>query len=173
MAGMSITDKRKAVIGFSEPYALTSNYFVVAKALKLPEMDGTARLSLSSMGVKDSQSRPVMDDLIQPLKSLSHLARRSITFNGGVALTAYQRLNDELSLKAAPPPSCFQKVQQLLNHMFIFEYGLMIAFLYIGKPSEFSEISVKRFRRNLSFPVLLHENSSRFRWRHGCLSACQ
>ncbi|BCH62548.1 MULTISPECIES: transporter substrate-binding domain-containing protein [Rhizobium/Agrobacterium group] len=65
MAGMSITDKRKAVIGFSEPYALTSNYFVVAKALKLPEMDGTARLSLSSMGVKDSQSLKVMKANLQ------------------------------------------------------------------------------------------------------------
>ncbi|WEO75420.1 transporter substrate-binding domain-containing protein [Agrobacterium vitis] len=65
MAGMSITDKRKAIIGFSEPYALTSNYFVVAKALKLPEMDGTARLSLSSMGVKDSQSLKVLKANLQ------------------------------------------------------------------------------------------------------------
>ena len=48
MAGMSITEKRKAVIGFSEPYALTSNYFAVARALNLTPMDTTARLNLDN-----------------------------------------------------------------------------------------------------------------------------
>lgn len=33
MAGMSITEKRKQVIAFSEPYALTSNYFVDRKSV--------------------------------------------------------------------------------------------------------------------------------------------
>lgn len=47
MAGMSITDKRKEVIAFSEPYALTSNYFVVANSANLPKMDTTADLYLS------------------------------------------------------------------------------------------------------------------------------
>lgn len=48
MAGMSITEKRKQVIAFSEPYALTSNYFVVSKSLALPAMDSSGKLDLSS-----------------------------------------------------------------------------------------------------------------------------
>lgn len=48
MAGMSITEKRKQVIAFSQPYALTSNYFVVSKALGLPAIDGEVKLDLSS-----------------------------------------------------------------------------------------------------------------------------
>ncbi|MBN9032502.1 MAG: transporter substrate-binding domain-containing protein [Rhizobiales bacterium] len=48
MAGMSITEKRKQVIAFSNPYALTSNYFVVNKALRLPVVDNEAQLDLSS-----------------------------------------------------------------------------------------------------------------------------
>lgn len=48
MAGMSITEKRRQVIAFSEPYALTSNYFVVSKSLQVPAMDSEARLDLSN-----------------------------------------------------------------------------------------------------------------------------
>jgi octopine/nopaline transport system substrate-binding protein len=48
MAGMSITDKRKQVIGFSRPYALTSNYFVVNKEMGLPAMDSGENLDLFS-----------------------------------------------------------------------------------------------------------------------------
>lgn len=48
MAGMSITEKRKQVIAFSEPYALTSNYFVVGKSLDLPAMDSSVKINLSS-----------------------------------------------------------------------------------------------------------------------------
>ncbi|NTF10677.1 transporter substrate-binding domain-containing protein [Agrobacterium rubi] len=61
MAGMSITEKRKEVIAFSEPYALTSNYFVMANSTNLPGMDVTARLDLSSDGVESKE-------LIQALK---------------------------------------------------------------------------------------------------------
>jgi octopine/nopaline transport system substrate-binding protein len=53
MAGMSITEKRKEIIAFSEPYALTSNYFVVANSADLPEMDTTSKLDLSSSGTDD------------------------------------------------------------------------------------------------------------------------
>ncbi|WP_142781661.1 transporter substrate-binding domain-containing protein [Agrobacterium sp. T29] len=48
MAGMSITEKRRDVIEFSAPYALTSNYFVFAKSNGLPKMDVTAAVDLSS-----------------------------------------------------------------------------------------------------------------------------
>lgn len=48
MAGMSITEKRKQVIAFSQPYALTSNYFVVGKSLDIPAMDSSVRINLSS-----------------------------------------------------------------------------------------------------------------------------
>ncbi|WP_349436817.1 transporter substrate-binding domain-containing protein [Pararhizobium sp. A13] len=48
MAGMSITEKRKQVIAFSEPYALTSNYFVVSKPLDLPAMDNSVKINLST-----------------------------------------------------------------------------------------------------------------------------
>jgi octopine/nopaline transport system substrate-binding protein len=48
MAGMSITEKRQQVIAFSEPYALTSNYFVISKLLELPAMDVEARLDLTA-----------------------------------------------------------------------------------------------------------------------------
>ncbi|CUX06691.1 Octopine-binding periplasmic protein [Agrobacterium fabacearum S56] len=62
MAGMSITEKRKEVIAFSEPYALTSNYFVVANSASLPAMDVTAKLDLSS-------AKSDENELIQTLKT--------------------------------------------------------------------------------------------------------
>jgi octopine/nopaline transport system substrate-binding protein len=61
MAGMSITEKRKQVIAFSEPYALTSNYFVVSKASVIPAMAADTRIDLSS----SSESNKV---LLQTLK---------------------------------------------------------------------------------------------------------
>ena len=48
MAGMSITEKRKQVISFTEPYALTSNYFVVSKSLNLPAMENGVKLDLTT-----------------------------------------------------------------------------------------------------------------------------
>ncbi|WP_349017731.1 transporter substrate-binding domain-containing protein [Rhizobium sp. 32-5/1] len=54
MAGMSITEKRKQVIAFSKPYALTSNYFVVGKSLDLPAMDSGLKIDLSSENQGDT-----------------------------------------------------------------------------------------------------------------------
>ena len=65
MAGMSITDKRKQVIAFSEPYALTSNYFVVRKALGLAEMSSSEKLDLFS---KANTSARVLQNLKDNLK---------------------------------------------------------------------------------------------------------
>lgn len=48
MAGMSITEKRKQVIAFSEPYALTSNYFVVQKSAGLPALDTNTTIDLTA-----------------------------------------------------------------------------------------------------------------------------
>lgn len=48
MAGMSITEKRQQVIAFSEPYALTSNYFVVSKSLGVPTMDSGSKIDLTT-----------------------------------------------------------------------------------------------------------------------------
>ncbi len=47
MAGMSITEKRRKVIAFSKPYALTSNYLVVRKSSGLPAIDGGASVDLT------------------------------------------------------------------------------------------------------------------------------
>lgn len=65
MAGMSITEKRKKVIAFSEPYALTSNYFVVAKSAGLPAMDPATAVDLSS---DDTASRLIIEALKSNLK---------------------------------------------------------------------------------------------------------
>ncbi|CAN7755017.1 transporter substrate-binding domain-containing protein [Ensifer adhaerens] len=68
MAGMSITEKRRQVIAFSEPYALTSNYFVVSKSLKVPVMDSEAKLDLS---MDSSASKSVLADLKENLRGKS------------------------------------------------------------------------------------------------------
>lgn len=65
MAGMSITEKRRQVIDFSEPYALTSNYFVVSKSLELPVMDSEAKLDLSLESVS---GRSILAGLKENLK---------------------------------------------------------------------------------------------------------
>lgn len=65
MAGMSITEKRKKVIAFSEPYALTSNYFVVANSTGLPAMDPAAAVDLSS---DNSATRLLLEALRSNLK---------------------------------------------------------------------------------------------------------
>ncbi|QAA98368.1 MULTISPECIES: transporter substrate-binding domain-containing protein [Agrobacterium tumefaciens complex] len=66
MAGMSITDKRKEVIAFSEPYALTSNYFVVVNSASLSVMDATAKLNLSS---DNADTKELLQTLKKNLKS--------------------------------------------------------------------------------------------------------
>ena len=65
MAGMSITEKRKQVIAFSEPYALTSNYFVVSKFAGLPELKTATRLDLSG---ESNEDRELLDTLKANLK---------------------------------------------------------------------------------------------------------
>ncbi|KQY73959.1 ABC transporter substrate-binding protein [Ensifer sp. Root142] len=68
MAGMSITEKRRQVIAFSEPYALTSNYFVVSKSLQLPEMDNEAKLDLSK---ETEAGASILADLKENLRGKS------------------------------------------------------------------------------------------------------
>jgi len=82
MAGMSITDKRKQVISFSEPYALTSNYFVVAKSLDLPAMDNGMKLDLTTE--TDAGKRQLAD-----LKA--NLKGRSIGVQGSTNAEAFVR----------------------------------------------------------------------------------
>jgi len=82
MAGMSITDKRKQVISFSEPYALTSNYFVVSKALDLPAMDSGMKLDLTTE--TDAGKR-----LLADLKA--NLRGRSIGVQGSTNAEAFVR----------------------------------------------------------------------------------
>jgi octopine/nopaline transport system substrate-binding protein len=60
MAGMSITEKRKQVIAFSEPYALTSNYFVMRKSAEFPALDGKGNLDLS---VETEASKKLLEAL--------------------------------------------------------------------------------------------------------------
>lgn len=55
MAGMSITEKRKQVIAFSEPYALTSNYFVLRKSPGLPRLDDNLTVDLSFESDENNQ----------------------------------------------------------------------------------------------------------------------
>lgn len=68
MAGMSITEKRKQVIAFSEPYALTSNYFVVSKSLELPAMENGGKLDLTS---ETEVSQRVLAELKKNLRGRS------------------------------------------------------------------------------------------------------
>ena len=65
MAGMSITEKRKQVITFSDPYALTSNYFVVRKSSDLPEMASNSKVNLSS---EAEEERGILQALKDNLK---------------------------------------------------------------------------------------------------------
>jgi octopine/nopaline transport system substrate-binding protein len=66
MAGMSITDKRKEVINFSDPYGSTPNGFVVPKASPLAKLAGTgASYSL----VKDADAaRKAIEEMKALLK---------------------------------------------------------------------------------------------------------
>lgn len=82
MAGMSITEKRKQVIAFSEPYALTSNYFVVSKSLELPAIGNGAKLDLT---VETDASRRALVDLKESLKG------RSIGVQGSTNAEAFVR----------------------------------------------------------------------------------
>lgn len=82
MAGMSITEKRKQVIAFSEPYALTSNYFVVSKSLELPAIGNGAKLDLT---VETDASRRALVDMKESLKG------RSIGVQGSTNAEAFVR----------------------------------------------------------------------------------
>ncbi len=53
MAGMSITEKRSQVIAFSEPYALTSNYFVVAGSTNIAPLAPDTMVDLSATTEED------------------------------------------------------------------------------------------------------------------------
>ncbi|MDF2810863.1 MAG: nocT [Microvirga sp.] len=74
MAGMSITEKRKQVIAFSQPYAVTSSYFVMSKSLNLPATDATARIDL---GTEDAASQAVLAELKTALKGRTIGVQRS------------------------------------------------------------------------------------------------
>lgn len=82
MAGMSITEKRKRVISFSQPYALTSNYFVVSKSLDLPSVESTSKLDLTT---ETDASKRVLADLKANLKG------RSIGVQGSTNAEAFVR----------------------------------------------------------------------------------
>lgn len=68
MAGMSITDKRKQVIAFSEPYALTSNYFAVLKSAGLPPLDANAAIDLTPGASNAEASNTVLGQLKAALR---------------------------------------------------------------------------------------------------------
>lgn len=82
MAGMSITEKRKQVISFSEPYALTSNYFVVSKSVDLPAMESASKLDLTT---ETDVSKDILADLKENLKG------RSIGVQGATNAEAFVR----------------------------------------------------------------------------------
>ncbi len=62
MAGMSITEKRRQVIAFSRPYALTSNYFVVARSSNIAPLGSDTKVDLSAKTEENSA-------LLQKLKT--------------------------------------------------------------------------------------------------------
>ncbi len=82
MAGMSITEKRKRVISFSEPYALTSNYFVVSKSIGLPAMENGMKLDLTT---ETDTGKRLLADLKGNLKG------RSIGVQGSTNAEAFVR----------------------------------------------------------------------------------
>ncbi|TCM50671.1 amino acid ABC transporter substrate-binding protein (PAAT family) [Rhizobium sp. PP-F2F-G48] len=91
MAGMSITEKRKQVIGFSDPYALTSNYFVVSKDLGLPPTDSDAKLDLSQAGTSNALLRVLRENL----------SGRTIGVQGSTNAEAFVRdyLGDDVTIR--------------------------------------------------------------------------
>lgn len=82
MAGMSITEKRSQVISFSEPYALTSNYFVVAKASDIPTIAADVNIDLSSPSERG-------EALLQSLKA--NLEGRTVGVQGSTNAEAFVR----------------------------------------------------------------------------------
>lgn len=92
MAGMSITEKRKEVIAFSEPYALTSNYFVVSKSAQFPKMDASTKLDLSSNTHEENE-------LVQTLKF--NLGGKIIGVQGSTNAEAFVReyLGDDVEVR--------------------------------------------------------------------------
>ena len=92
MAGMSITEKRMQVIAFSDPYALTSNYFVVSKSSGLPEMASTSKVNLSSEAEEERA-------LLQALKD--NLKGKIIGMQGSTNAEAFVRayLGDTVEIR--------------------------------------------------------------------------
>lgn len=92
MAGMSITEKRKQVIAFSDPYALTSNYFVVRKDLNLPDFAGMEKVDLSIES----------DDTARALEELKTvLAGKTVGVQGSTNAEAFvrERLGDTVEIR--------------------------------------------------------------------------
>ncbi|MDX0061283.1 transporter substrate-binding domain-containing protein, partial [Sinorhizobium meliloti] len=85
MAGMSITEKRKQVIAFSRPYALTSNYFVIRKELDVPVMDADSKIDLSR---NDDETKQILASLISNLKGHSIGVQRSTNAEASSASTS-------------------------------------------------------------------------------------
>lgn len=92
MAGMSITQKRKQVIAFSEPYALTSNYFVMRKAVEMPMLDSKEKLDLS---VETQTNKNLLDAL------KNNLAGKTIGVQGSTNAEAFVRsyLGDSVQIR--------------------------------------------------------------------------
>ncbi|MNI32019.1 Octopine-binding periplasmic protein precursor [compost metagenome] len=82
MAGMSITEKRKQVIAFSEPYALTSNYFVVAKGSEIAPITQNERVDLS---ILSDRSKAILQELKDNLKG------RTVGVQGSTNAEAFVR----------------------------------------------------------------------------------
>jgi octopine/nopaline transport system substrate-binding protein len=92
MAGMSITEKRKQVISFSEPYALTSNYFVVLNKVKFAPMEEDGRVDLTA--ASDGE-----DTLLRILKT--NLMHRTIGVQGSTNAEAFVHayLGDDVEVR--------------------------------------------------------------------------
>ena len=82
MAGMSITDKRKQVIAFSAPYALTSNYFVTRQTGAPPAMDSEKKIDLSAQ---------TQDDMGALQELVTNLKGKTIGVQGSTNAEAFVR----------------------------------------------------------------------------------
>lgn len=80
MAGMSITEKRRQVIRFSRPYALTSNYFVVARSSDIEPLASDTKVDLSAKSEENNA-------LLRTLKT--HLQGKVIGVQGSTNAEAF------------------------------------------------------------------------------------
>ncbi|TNM60345.1 transporter substrate-binding domain-containing protein [Aliirhizobium smilacinae] len=80
MAGMSITEKRRQVIAFSRPYALTSNYFVVARSSDIAPLGSDTKIDLSANSEENNA-------LLRTLKT--HLRGKVIGVQGSTNAEAF------------------------------------------------------------------------------------